>query len=314
MNSSTPHITRFLNTRIVLLLVLVASISASCKKSKSATATADPLKERTSGYLLKRQERNEFKFDWVGMKIDAEVQTLGETQGFKATIRMKRDSVIWISITPALGIEVFRIVVTPDSVKYLSKIPDNKYYYKGDFTALSELAHLDMDFSMLQDLLLGNAIGLDREEGKFRSEIDDNKYLLVSKYKRKVRRVVGIDDRHLQPQDTITVNPNDPRYQRTIRRSDDADNLIITRYWLEPENFRLVKSIFNDLINQRTVEINYAEFEQEDEQYYPRNCRIHVKSPKHEQEIQFQIMRIATDKTYEFPFEIPEGFERRINP
>jgi len=304
----------FSNQSLALLLLFVALVSASCKKNKSATATTDPIKERTSGYLLKRQERNEFKFDWVGMKIDAEVQTLGETQGFKATIRMKRDSMIWISITPALGIEVFRVLVTPDSVKYISKIPDNKYYYTGDFTALSELAHLDMDFSMLQDLLLGNAIGLDREEGKFRSEIDDNKYLLVSKYKRKVRRVVGINDRDLQPQDTIVVNPNDPRYQRTIRRNDDADNLIITRYWLEPENFRLVKSIFNDLINQRTVEINYSEFEQEGEQYYPRNCRIHVKSPKHEQEIQFQIMRIATDKTYEFPFEIPDDFERRLNP
>jgi Domain of unknown function (DUF4292) len=296
------------------MLLALMLFTASCKKTKGSTATVDPIKERTSGYLLKRQERNEFKFDWVGMKIDAEVQTLGETQGFKATIRMKRDSVIWISISPALGIEVFRVVVTPDSVKYLSKLPDDKYYFCGGFAALSEKVHLDMDFTMLQDLLMGNAIGLDREEGKFRSEIDDNKYLLVSKYKRRVRRVVGIDDRHLQPQDTITVNPNDPRYQRTIRRSDEDDNLIITRYWLEPENFRLVKSIFNDLINQRTVEINYSEFEQEGEQYYPRDCRIHVKSPKHEQEIQFHVMRIATDKTYEFPFEIPDDFERRLNP
>jgi hypothetical protein len=165
---------------------------------------------------------------------------------------------------------------------------------------------------MLQDLLLGNAIGLDREEGKFRSEIDDNNYLLVSKYKRKVRRVVGIDDRRLQPEDTIVVNPNDARYQRTMRRNEDED-LIITRYWLEPENFRLVKSIFNDLTNQRTVEINYSNFAEEELQFYPKECKIKTKTADSDQEINFEILRLATDKTYEFPFEIPEGMERKKN-
>jgi hypothetical protein len=294
----------------ISLLLVVAMSMAACGNKKNVTDTREPLKGRSSGFLLKKQERNEFSFDWVGMKLDAQVKTMGETQDFKATIRMKKDSVIWISISPALGIEVFRVLVTPDSVKYLSKIPDNKFYYIGGFDGLSSAIKLDMDFRMLQDLLLGNAIGLDREEGKFRSEIDDYHYLLISKYKRKVRRVVGIDDRHLQPEDTIVVNPNDPRYQRTMRRTEDED-LIITRYWLEPENFRLVKSIFNDLTNQRTVEINYSNFAQEDIQFYPKECSIKTKTKDSDQEINFEILRLATDKTYEFPFEIPEGLERK---
>jgi hypothetical protein len=299
-------------TKTFLLVAIGALLLSACGAKKNTSDTHEPLKGRTSGYLLKRQERNEFNFDWVGMKIDADVKTMGETQDFKATIRMKKDSAIWISISPALGIEVLRVLVTPDSVKYLSKIPDNKYYFIGGFEGLSSAIKLDMDFRMLQDLLLGNAIGLDREEGKFRSEIDDNNYLLVSKYKRKVRRVVGIDDRRLQPEDTIVVNPNDARYQRTMRRNEDED-LIITRYWLEPENFRLVKSIFNDLTNQRTVEINYSNFAEEELQFYPKECKIKTKTADSDQEINFEILRLATDKTYEFPFEIPEGMERKKN-
>jgi hypothetical protein len=260
---------------------------------------------------MKHYERNEFKYNWLGMKLDAELMTLGETQSFKANIRLKKDSVIWVSITPALGIEVFRVLITPDSVKYISKIPDNKYYYSGDFSAITELMKVDIDFAMLQDLLIGNAIGLDKEEGKFRSEIDNDLYLMISKYKRRVKRVVGVDDRKLLPTDTISINPNDRRYQRAVRKDDD---LIISRYWLEGENFRLVKSLFDDLLHQRTVQLNYGEFKMDHEQYYPSQCALKVRSADQIQELNFEITKLVSDKTYEFPFEVPEDYERKPAP
>lgn len=296
----------------IILLLIVISVMTSCKRNKGVIETQEPLKERTASYLLRKYERNQFQYDWVGMKLDADFITMDESQGFKANVRMKKDSVIWISISPALGIEVFRVLITQDSVKYISKIPDNKYYYTGGFESISELARIDLDFDMLQDILIGNAIGLEKDEGKFRSSIDNYLYLLTSKYRRKVRRVVGVDDRKLSSNDTIIVNPNDPKYQRTLRRSED-ENLIVSRYWLDPETFRMVRSVFNDLINQRAVDINYADFKLEGEQYYPSSCVMKMKDATQQQELNFKITRIATEKTYDFPFEIPEDFERK-NP
>jgi len=289
--------------------VFAASTIISCK-SKAPIASVEPLKERSAGFLLKRYERNEFVYDWVGMKISAEVLTLGETQGFKANIRMKRDSVIWISISPALGIEVLRVLITPDSVKYISKIPENKHYYIGGFNIINEVSKMDLDFLTFQEILLGNAVGLEKDEGKFRSEVDEQKYLLVSKYTRKVKRAVGVNDKDLQPNDTIVVNMNDRRVQKAVRKSDDED-LIISRYWLEPDNYRLVKSLFNDIVNMRTVEIEYSDFQNQNEQYYPAICRLSVWDKRQTQEINFEITKINTDKTYDFPFEIPDDFERR---
>lgn len=302
---------RFGGVILVLAAFFILAFS-SCKSSKT-TATVDPIKDRSAGYLLKRYERNRFEYDWMGMKLDVDLKKLGETTGFKANIRMKKDSAIWISISPALGIEVFRVLITPDSLKYISKLPDDKYYYAERFDKLTELARVDFDFEMLQELLVGNAIGLEKDEGKFRTSIDNNQYLLVSKYKRRVRRVVGVDDRKLSPTDTIIVNPNDPRYQRTVRKADD-ENLIVSRYWLDPSNFKLVHSIFNDLINQRTVEITYEDFKEENEQTYPTRCVLDVKEAGGQQQIEFRTVRIATDKTYEFPFEIAPDLERKITP
>jgi hypothetical protein len=301
--------------RALIALLLFASFGAltGCRKPKAVSSTTQVHRDRSAGYLLKRYERNEFMYDWLGIKIDAEIVTMGKTESFKANIRMKRDSVIWVSISPALGIEVFRVLITPDSVKYISRIPDDKYFYLGGFETITDVAKVDMDFHMLQDILIGNAVGIDKDEGKFRTEIDENKYLLISRYKRRVRRIVGVNERKLSPGDTIVVNPNDPRYQRSVRRSDEED-LIISRYWLEPENYRLVKSLFNDLLNQRTVEINYESFEQEGEQFYPSRCRLNVRSAAHQQEISFRILKLALNKPYDFPFEIPSDFTRKMNP
>jgi hypothetical protein len=298
------------NTIIFSVLVCVLCTVASCRNDKSAVKTKEPIKHRTAGHLLRNYERNEFHFDWIGMKIDAESVTMGETQGFKATLRMRKDSAIWVSISPALGIEVFRILITQDSLSLISKIPDNKYYYTGPLDVLSTMLGTEIDFDMLQNLLVGNALGLDRDEGRFRSEIDGDSHLLISRYKRKMRRVVGVDDRKLED-DTIVVNPNDPRYQRVIRRLDEKDEMIVSRYWLEPENYRLIKSVFNDLIAQRSLAVQYSDFAQNGQQYYPSDIRLRVSNAASSRELNLDITKLVSDKTFEFTFDIPEGFPRK---
>jgi hypothetical protein len=296
---------------IYIVLISLISMTWACKGGKSAsTEKKEPIRHRTAGHLLRNYERNRFEFEWVGMKIDAESITMGETQGFKATLRMRRDSAIWVSISPALGIEVIRILLTPDSLKLISKVPDNKYYFAGRFSELSDMLGTEIDFDMLQNLLVGNALGLDRDEGRFRSEEDDQLHLLISRYKRRVRRVVGVDDRKLED-DTIVVNPNDPRYQRTIRRLEEGDDLIISRYWLDPEHYRLLKSVFNDLVAQRALEVKYDDFQPNGEQFYPSDIRLKVSNPQGAREMNLEVTKFVTDKKFEFTFEIPEDYVRK---
>lgn len=293
-----------------VLLLSIVLISTSCKSKKSTASEREPLRNRTAGFLLKRYEENKFDYQWLGMKVDASFVIKGESQSFKATLRMRRDSAIWISITPLLGIEMIRVLVTPDTLKYLSKIPENKFYFIGSSDLINKKLGVELDFDMLQDLLIGNAIGLEKDEGRFRSEIDSEEYLLISRYKRKVRRMVGVDDRKLES-DTIIINPNDPRYQRTIKRVDENEGIIVSRYWLEPDNFRLVKSVFNDVIRQRTMDIRYGKFQKSGDQFYPAQGLLNVNDANGSLELNFEITRLSSDKTYDFPFEIPNDYVRR---
>jgi hypothetical protein len=67
---------------------------------------------------------------------------------------------IWISINATLlGIEAFRAVITPDSVKVLNKL--DKFYQLRSVSYLKEITHLPFDFNVLQSIILGNPIYLD---------------------------------------------------------------------------------------------------------------------------------------------------------
>jgi hypothetical protein len=83
----------------------------------------------------------------------------GKGNEFTAFIHIKKDSMIWISVNLGLGIEAFRVLITPDSVKILDKL--KKVARLRSVSYLQEEIHLPIDFRTLQDLLIGNPIYLD---------------------------------------------------------------------------------------------------------------------------------------------------------
>src|SRR5690606_21447957 len=98
-------------------------------------------------------------------KADISLRTATESRSFKAHVRAVRDSAVWLSITPALGIEVARALVTRDSVKLLDKLHDS--YWLGDTAQAQARFGMQPGLKLLQEALLGLPIGLDPEE-KFR--------------------------------------------------------------------------------------------------------------------------------------------------
>lgn len=91
----------------------------------------------------------------VKMDYDGEDKKFNDITAF---VRIKKDSAIWVSLNAVLGIEAFRVFITPDSVKLLDKL--NKTYQSKGFSYLQEITKLPINFSILQDLLLGNTVFL----------------------------------------------------------------------------------------------------------------------------------------------------------
>lgn len=83
-----------------------------------------------------------------------------QKQNFNANFRLEKNTKIWASIS-GFGIEVARAIITPDSVKAIDRF--NKRYYLYSYKDLQKLINMEVDFKILQDIIVGNSIAT---EGK----------------------------------------------------------------------------------------------------------------------------------------------------
>ncbi|MDR0792095.1 MAG: DUF4292 domain-containing protein [Chitinophagaceae bacterium] len=108
------------------------------------------------------------------MKLDYQTQDDGKSGTIN--VRMKKDSVIWISVTgTALNIEVLRVLITTDSITIMDKI--KKTVQQASIMHLQEVTELPVSFPDLQDFLVGNAIHI---TGNILSYKSNNDKLQVS--------------------------------------------------------------------------------------------------------------------------------------
>ena len=100
------------------------------------------------------------RIDFTTFSAKAKVQyedKNGKQPDFNAFIRMQKDSIIWISISATfLGIEAFRISITPDTLIILNKLDKTIEYHP--FSYVETIAHIPLSFSLLQDILIGNPV------------------------------------------------------------------------------------------------------------------------------------------------------------
>ncbi len=162
--------------RIVIILATAVFLFSSCRSTRKIQTVVTP-KDTTAVVVAPKDNsfedslrfiRDTYKdiqnqrinFSNFSAKIEVDYEDAeGKKYDVTAHVRMKKDSVIWISITAILGIEGLRAYITPDSVKLLNK--QDKTYTARSVEYLQEVTALPLDLPALQDLLLGNPVFLD---------------------------------------------------------------------------------------------------------------------------------------------------------
>ena len=163
-------------SRVLLLLIIV--LAASCKSAKKIQTALTKTKADTTQMILVDNSHadsvavirdlmnklnsnriSDFKTFSAKVKVDYRDKE-GEQPELTVFIRMKKDSIIWISVNATIfSYEALRVLITPDSVKVLNK--KDKIVQLRSVSYLQDLTDLPFDFHTLQDLLLGNPVYLD---------------------------------------------------------------------------------------------------------------------------------------------------------
>jgi hypothetical protein len=174
-----------------IALVLIAAASTSCrstkkiseaiqKKDTTAVIVTMPQREDTAmlvNELIENINRNQINFNTFSAKIKVDYwNSKGKQPDFTANVRIKKDSLIWVSIGD-LGFEGIRILISPDSIKLLNKL-ENTYTQKP-LSYVQEVSQIPFTFMDIQNLLVGNLIFFNRDSITSYAKYN-NSYALLS--------------------------------------------------------------------------------------------------------------------------------------
>lgn len=157
--------------RILIITLAIISL-ASCRSTKpiqTAIAKKDSVEVTRSNKVdtqqlirtaLAKLNTNRIDYKTFTAKVDIDYRG-GDAKHYdvNGTLRMYKDSAMWMSINAVLGIEAMRALVTKDSVFLLDKL--NKTYTARSVDYLQEVTALPLTLNTLQNLLVGNTVFVD---------------------------------------------------------------------------------------------------------------------------------------------------------
>ena len=156
-----------------LLFVLITLIS--CKSKSGVVMTAPKENKNTTSSVIEKLYQNKNDFSTLYIKSSANYADEKMSQNVTAEIKIKKNEQILVSVR-FLGITMAKALITPEGVSYYEKI--NGSYFEGDFKGLSQWLGTDLNYSKIQNLLVGQAID-DLTKGKYKETLEANqKYKL----------------------------------------------------------------------------------------------------------------------------------------
>jgi len=126
-------------SKIAFLVLLLAA--TSCASRKKTVAPAPPQ-----------------TFEWLTANLDIEAEVNGTSQDLKGQLRMRRDSIVWLSVTATMGMEVLRAKISNDSVWIVNRL--EKTYLTEPLDTVSAQLGMPLSLPLVQTLLLDNNEGL----------------------------------------------------------------------------------------------------------------------------------------------------------
>jgi hypothetical protein len=169
---------------ISILFFFSCLLWTSCKTTKAINKAIAPKDSlvlvKNSNYLkdslllvsttMDNLAKNYIDFRTFSAKIKVEIEdSKGKQPDIIATVRMIKDSAIWMSLTATfLNIEVYRVYITKNSVILMNKQDKEVQYRSLDY--LQEVTQIPFDFETIQNMLIGNPVFFSDSNASFKKQ------------------------------------------------------------------------------------------------------------------------------------------------
>jgi len=248
-----------------LYLFLFILLVTSCKSTKTASNVA--VVSMSSKKIIKNHYAVSFNKKTINATIKARYKDKKQSHSISIKLRMLKDSAIWMS-GRAFGFTIAKIYITPTKVMFYEKFGKN--YFEGDFSLLSDFLGTEVDFEIVQSLLLGQAI-IDLKKQKFNTGIASNLYKL------------------------------EPKKQNLL-----FDFL----FFINPSNFKISKQEVRQLQERKKLTIEYVAYQKILDETFPKKIGITAVDNTDKVFLNLEFRSVEFNNRLSFPFQIPTGYKK----
>ncbi len=214
--------------KLILLLITISLFS--CKATKPVIKKSHAKEEILSDEIIAKHYQNKTDFSTLYIKSSVHYEDEKQSQNVSAEIRIKKNEIISISIR-FLGITMAKALITPNKVQYYEKIGGK--FFEGDYKSLSQFLGTDLDFSKVQNLIIGQSLD-DLSKEKYNASIEDKLYKLENTEDAKTKKTFYFDAESFhvtkqlisQPEQSRSIQVIYPEYKQYIEMNLPVSILI----------------------------------------------------------------------------------------
>ncbi|MFC0603373.1 DUF4292 domain-containing protein [Winogradskyella pulchriflava] len=250
----------------VFFTLLLAVFLINCKSTKSVIASGEASDKLSAKQVIKQHQKSDASFKTLSGKVKIELIQGDKEQGHTFNIRIEKDKVIWLSASFGMA----RMMITPERVGFYNKL-DNEYF-DGDYKLLSDFVGVDLDFTKVQNILLGQAI-FDLKAEPHTVSVNENSYALQPK---------------------------------------DQNALLELFYLINPSHFKMDSLQLFQQLKKRILQVDYKSYQEVEKQVLPKNIRIIAVEDADEVAITMEFKSLSLNEEVRFPFNIPSGYKEIV--
>lgn len=165
-------------SKILILLVIITASSCSSKKKLAEkltpAITCGINTDSLSNYFPILDSANH---DWLKIKGDLTAEYIGEKYHISIQLRIKPNETVWISLSKA-SFPILKMLMTNDSIQVMDMF--NNKYLKTDYTWLSQKIGVEVNFDLLQNILLAQYLPLPNKNHVW----EENNEAIISSHNR----------------------------------------------------------------------------------------------------------------------------------
>jgi len=265
-------------SKFALWLSIILLFFMSCTSQRKTYRA--PIKEEGEAFLISKMQENESQFNTLKAKALVQIISKGKTTDLKANIRIKKDSVIWVSISAGVGLEAARVLLTHDSVLFINRL--EKTFFAGSYDFINQLINAQVDFDIIQALLTGNDFKW-YDYHDLKAKVSKDQYQLESTHRRKLKKY--------------------------MMASDSVNQVIYQSIWLNPETFKIERIKIKEIKNEnKRINAEYSNFKVFNDQMIPTQFDITI-SAQEDVFIDASMIKTNLNTPISFPFNIPSKYQ-----